>query len=382
MYTHITGKINNIDFNTVMNCFSNSKELYNDTSLSDDTKIDKFFARGIPVKLKRSISKKILDKFLRVYKNLVYSDDNWLVSYVTKFDNLGLFKNIITYSGFSNVNMFYLILLNINDEKIYILSYNDSKFAEYINDTNEDIFDITIKEFAFRYKDDFGDYDDLGSFLKNFLPKDNPYFWELSQPSYIQNKKIIDKVLKNNPLEIRHIDCLKWDTKICLKLLNRYLGKHFFKIRNLYDEKVMLPLILNDYKIMTFIPNIPEHWFTQIIRKYPHSDCFKWVNNPSSFIEEYAVSKDSYNIQYIDNPTEEIQLNAVKKEPFCLKYIWKPTYRVCKEAVKREYSVISQILEPLVELQMIAVRASELGIRFIDKPCYKAKQLHKKLWEK
>ena len=78
----------------------------------------------------------------------------------------------------------------------------------------------------------------------------------------------------------------------------------------------------------------------------------RFINYPTTRVQEMAVRTDPCSIQYIKEPNEYIQMSAVRKDVFAISYIEKPTIDVEKLAIYN----FDYIKNPSEEIKWLAVR--------------------------
>ncbi len=82
-----------------------------------------------------------------------------------------------------------------------------------------------------------------------------------------------------------------------------------------------------------------------------NADLIKFIKKPSEELQMNVVCINPQNIEYISNPTKKVQLCAVGKNPKVIQYIKNPEKDVQLEAFKQDKSCASLIDNPCQEVK-------------------------------
>lgn len=146
-------------------------------------------------------------------------------------------------------------------------------------------------------------------------------------------------------------------------------------ITELAEVAKLFPESISDEQIPYLLAN--NGWFIKYIPESKLNDnmvmlalsngqdyCIQYVNNPSVYIQTYAVEEHASNIQYIKNPHQSVINLAITKSPFAIKYVENPSDFICCKAIRKDPNSIQFIENQSEKMQFIAYKQNQMSAKY------------------
>ena len=127
--------------------------------------------------------------------------------------------------------------------------------------------------------------------------------------------------------------------------------KAFMLANNGWFIKYMDESEIDDAKVLLALSNNQDY-------------CIQYIENPSLYIQLYAVEEHAKNIKYVNNPDERVINLAITKSPFSIKYIDNPSEFICCKAIRKDPNCIQFIKNQTEKMQFIAFKQNPLSAKY------------------
>lgn len=207
----------------------------------------------------------------------------------------------------------YLFSLTRSKSERYFQDPKYYKMNSKIRILKENYSNITINQSPFTIHDDNYIYQLEHS--EEFLYNINNYIKEL--------KDILDlEEIMNTEQEINSkviIDKVSNDTIDNTIQIETALNNTIDNIQSSVDNKVIPNKIISSQKSEININKLNDIDKYRLLKKNP--EYIKYLNNPSTSIQEYLINMNPINIQYIESPSASLKMKAIRKNPYSILYI-------------------------------------------------------------
>lgn len=90
----------------------------------------------------------------------------------------------------------------------------------------------------------------------------------------------------------------------------------------------------------------------------------QYIDNPSLYVQRYAIEEHANNIQYIKNPDESIINMAITRTAFAIKYVENPSDFISCKAIRKDPNSIQFIDNQTQKMQFIAYKQNPLSAKY------------------